>query len=82
MPDFFAWCDENKVGPLVHIETAHIAAYIEQLTSGKGDQTVKQRLAVIKAVFDLLVNGGVLSANPASAVRGPRYSTNKAPHRF
>ena len=75
--DFFAWCDDNNVGPLIDIEAVHIAAYIEQLTQEKAPQTVKQRLAAIKTVFDSLVTGGVLSANPASAVRGPRYSTKK-----
>jgi len=52
-------------------------AYIEQLTSLNAPQTVKQRLAAIKALFDFLVTGGVLSANPASAVRGPRSSEAK-----
>lgn len=75
--DFFTWCDENRIGPLIDIEAVHIAAYIEQLTSEKAPQTVKQRLAAIKAMFDFLVSGGVLSANPASAVRGPSYSTKK-----
>ena len=75
--DFFDWCDHNQVGPLVDIEAVHIAAYIEQMTQEKAAQTVKQRLAAIKAVFDFLVTGGVLSANPASAVRGPRYSNRK-----
>lgn len=75
--DFFAWCDDNQIGPLIDIEAIHIAAYIEQMTQEKAAQTVKQRLAAIKAVFDFLVTGGVLTANPASAVRGPRYSNRK-----
>jgi len=75
--DFFIWCDENNIGPLIDIEPVHVAAYIEQLAQAKAPQTVKQRLAAIKAVFDFLVTGGVLSANPATAVRGPRYSTKK-----
>jgi len=75
--DFFAWCDEHQIGPLIDIEALHVAAYIEQLTQEKAAQTVKQRLAAIKALFDFLVMGGILSANPASAVRGPKYSTKK-----
>jgi len=75
--DFFAWCDENDIGPLIDIEVVHIAAYIEQMTQEKAPQTVKQRLAAIKAVFDFLVTGGILPANPASAVRGPRHSSKK-----
>lgn len=75
--DFFAWCDEHKIGPLIDIEAIHVAAYIEQLTQEKAAQTVKQRLAAIKAIFDYLVTGGILTANPASAVRGPKHSTKK-----
>lgn len=75
--DFFAWCDEHGIGPLIDIEAVHIAAYIEQMTQEKAPQTVKQRLAAIKALFDFLVMRGVLSASPASAVRGPRHSTTK-----
>ncbi|MBX2838144.1 MAG: site-specific integrase [Gammaproteobacteria bacterium] len=75
--DFFDWCDGSGVGPLIDIEAVHIAAYIEQLTDLHAPQTVKQKLAAIKALFDFLVTGGVLTANPASAVRGPRYSTRK-----
>jgi integrase/recombinase XerD len=75
--DFFAWCDEHQIGPLIDIEALHVAAYIEQLTQEKAPQTVKQRLAAIKSLFDFLVMGGILPANPASAVRGPRHSTKK-----
>jgi len=75
--DFFSWCDEHEIGPLIDIEALHVAAYIEQLTQEKAAQTVKQRLAAIKALFDFLVMGGILPANPASAVRGPRHSTKK-----
>ena len=75
--DFFAWCDANDIGPLVDIEAVHIAAYIEQMTDTHAAQTVKQRLAAIKALFDYLVTGGILTANPASAVRGPKHSQTK-----
>lgn len=75
--DFFDWCDQHQVGPLIDIDAIHIAAYIEQMTQEKAPQTVKQRLAAIKALFDFLVTGGILPANPASSVRGPRHSTRK-----
>jgi len=75
--DFFARCDEYRIGPLIDIEAVHVAAYIEQMGKSKAPQTVKQHLAGIKAMFDFLITGGVLAASPASAVRGPRYSTKK-----
>ena len=75
--DFFAWVDAAKVGPLVDIETIHVAAYVEQMTKARAAQTVKLHLAAIRALFDYLVTGGVLTSNPASAVRGPKHSTTK-----
>ena len=36
--------------------------------------TVKQNLAAIRGLFDYLVTGGVLPFNPASSVRGPKYT--------
>ena len=39
--------------------------------------SVKQHLAAIRMLFDWLVTGGVLPANPASPVRGPAYVVKK-----
>jgi site-specific recombinase XerD len=39
--------------------------------------TVKQHLAAIRTLFDWLVIGQVIDANPAHAVRGPRYVVKK-----
>jgi site-specific recombinase XerD len=35
--------------------------------------SVKQRLAAVRHLFDWLVTGQVVPANPATSVRGPRY---------
>lgn len=74
---FFAWCDDHEIGPLIDIEAIHIASYIEWLTDQKSAPTVKQHLAAIKNLFDWLVVGQILPANPASAVRGPKHSSRK-----
>ncbi len=39
--------------------------------------TVKQHLAAIRMLFDWLVTGQVIAANPAHAVRGPKYVVKK-----
>lgn len=73
---FLAWCDEHRQG-LKDIEPMTVAAYVEQLTQERAPQTVKQHLAAIRMLFDWLVIGQVVSSNPASSVRGPRYSIKK-----
>jgi integrase/recombinase XerD len=73
---FLAWCDERRQG-LFDIEPMVVAAYVEQLTRERAPQTVKQHLAAIRMLFDWLVVGQIVSSNPASSVRGPRYSIKK-----
>ena len=73
---FLNWCDEHGAG-LKEIEPMIVAAYIEQLTKDRAPQTVKQHLAAIRMLFDWMVIGQEMPTNPASAVRGPRYSIKK-----
>lgn len=70
---FFAWCDRYQVGQLADIEPLHIAVYIEALQAGFEKPTVKQHLAAIRMLFDWLVTGQVVAANPATSVRGPKH---------
>lgn len=73
---FLKWCDERGA-TLAQIEPMIVAAYIEQLTRERAPQTVKQHLAAIRMMFDWLVIGQVIPMNPASCVKGPRYSIKK-----
>jgi site-specific recombinase XerD len=70
--DFSRWCRRHGICDVRSVEPVHVAAYIEQLSLAA--QTVKQRLAALRALFDWLVVGQVLPANPAASVRGPRHS--------
>jgi integrase/recombinase XerD len=69
---FFAWCDERRL-ELHAIEPITVAAYVEQLGGTAAKPTVKQHLAAIRQLFDYLTTGGILTVNPAAAVRGPKY---------
>jgi integrase/recombinase XerD len=69
---FFAWLERHEIG-LVEIEPVHVAAYVEALLTTAAKPTVKQHLAAIRHLFDWLVVGQVLAANPAHAVRGPKH---------
>lgn len=70
---FFAWCEQYGLNELVLIEPLHVAAYVEQLGRDFEKPTVKQHLAAIRMLFDWLAAGGILAANPAAPVRGPKH---------
>jgi site-specific recombinase XerD len=71
--DFFAWLDAAGIVALVDIEPLDVATYIEALQERMAKPTVKQHLAAIRMLFDWLVTGGILTVNPAHAVRGPKH---------
>jgi integrase/recombinase XerD len=75
--EFFAWLEQRGLRELHHIEPMVVAAYIEQLQGTLSPPSVKQHLAGIRMLFDWLVVGQVLPANPASSVRGPKHVVKK-----
>ena len=76
--DFADWCDAAAVSrSSLDIEPVHIAAYIEQLGKHLAKPSVKQNLAAIRMLFDWLVVGQVVAANPAAPVRGPKHTVKK-----
>lgn len=68
-----AWAEARGLS-LAALEPVHVAAYVEELGQRASVATVKQRLAAIRALFDFLVVGQVVPANPAASVRGPKLS--------
>ncbi len=74
---FAAWCEGRGLRDLSRITPMHIAAYVEQLGRTHAKPTVKQHLAAVRMLFDWLVTGQVMPANPAHAVRGPKHSVRK-----
>ena len=73
--DFLDWAEtEAGIEDLLDIEPLHVAAWVEIKTQIYEAQSVKQQLAAPRHLFDWLVTGHVLHANPASFVRGPKFS--------
>ena len=70
---FFAWCEAHGLDELTLIEPLHVAAYVEQLGRDFEKPTVKQHLAAVRMLLDWLAAGGILAANPAAPVRGPKH---------
>lgn len=77
---FLDRCGEAGV-TLDAIQPLHVAGYVERLSQSAAAPTVKQHLAAIRRMFDFLVVGRILPANPAASVRGPKHvvSEGKTP---
>lgn len=73
---FCDWANSVELG-LESIRPIHIATYVELLSRSYDPPSVKQHLAALRMLFDYLVTGQVIASNPASSVRGPRYSIKK-----
>jgi len=70
---FLRWCETRGIHSLRQVKPVTVAAYVELLQATHSKPTVKQCLATIRMLFDWLVTGQIVPANPAHAVRGPRH---------
>lgn len=73
---FCRWCEEWRI-TLDQVNPMLVAAHVEWLGTFLAPPSVKQSLAAIRMLFDYLVIGHAMEMNPASSVRGPRYSIKK-----
>ncbi|WP_245257533.1 tyrosine-type recombinase/integrase [Methylocapsa acidiphila] len=71
--EFLDWLQAKGVTRLAAIESAHVAAYVEELQRARSAPTAKLRLAALRHLFDWMVIGQIMPVNPAAAVRGPRH---------
>src|SRR5260221_14531301 len=72
--EFLAWCATAGVPSIGAVQPVHVATWIEAGTRELATPSVKQRLAAIRHLFDWLVTGQVVPANPAGSVLGRRIS--------
>src|ERR1700730_11830282 len=64
---FFAWCEDRGL-TLTTIRPHAVGAYIEALQDEAAAPSAKQQLPAVRMLFDWLITGQVVPANPASAV--------------
>jgi site-specific recombinase XerD len=74
---FSAFCAEHGIGDLAQVQPIHVAAFVETQLKLHSKPTVKLRLAALRMLFDWMVVGQVVPANPAHAVRGPKHSQRR-----
>ena len=75
--EFLAWCEARGVASLAGVQPLHVAAWIEAQGGELAPPSGKQQLAGVRSLFDWLVMGQVVPANPAASVRGPAYSQRR-----
>lgn len=75
--EFLAWVAARGVTSLAGVQPLHVAAWIEAQGGELAPPSVKQQLAGVRSLFDWLVMGQVVPANPAASVRGPAYSQRR-----
>src|ERR1700733_12406977 len=71
--EFLAWCEDNQVRSIEDVQPLHVATWIEMQQQRRAAPTVKAQLAALRHLFNWLVTGHVIPANPAHAVRGPSH---------
>ena len=71
--EFLEWCADAGMPSIAHVAPLHVATWIEAQTRELSPPSVKQRLAALRHLFDWLVTGQVVPANPAASVRGPQH---------
>ncbi|MBX9579618.1 MAG: site-specific integrase [Gemmataceae bacterium] len=64
--EFFAWLDARGLR-LEEVRPPDVAAWAEDLASGREALSVRHALSAVRKLFDRLVAGGVLETNPAAA---------------
>ena len=63
---------------LASITPLHVADWIEGMqASGRAAPTIKQRLAAVRRIFQLLAARCIIPADPTAVVRGPTYSARR-----
>jgi integrase/recombinase XerD len=73
---FFAWTGKKRLA-LDSIKSYHVSAYLAELAADHATPTVKQHLATLRMLFDWLITGQVIDANPAAAVRAAKHVVKK-----
>jgi site-specific recombinase XerD len=63
--------------PLACFKFRFVSSPLKELQRDFTAPTVKQHLAALRMLFDWLVIGHVINANPAHAMRGPKYVVRK-----
>jgi integrase/recombinase XerC len=70
---FMAFCEETGLEAWQAVDVRQVRAFCAR-SAGKGlaPQSVQRRLSALRTFFSFLIREGVLPANPAKLVQGPK----------
>ncbi|MEJ5301760.1 MAG: site-specific tyrosine recombinase XerD [Thermodesulforhabdaceae bacterium] len=69
---FAEFLESRNVSSWNELSREHIEAFIQKISSGLSKRTQSRRLSVLRSFFRFLQREGVISRNPAKAVRFPK----------
>ena len=76
---WFAWCEVNKLDPLIAIQRAHVELYIRQLgDSGLMDSSVNTMMHAVRGYFRFAHIDGTIPADPAVYARLPKIHRDES----
>jgi site-specific recombinase XerD len=68
--ELLTWYDDNQVPSIEAVQPLHVAAWIKVQIGEHAVPIVRRHLAALHHLFDQLVTGLVMQADPAGSVRG------------
>ena len=79
---FFGWAEQFGIIEAEQVDALIVSKWVDEQLLAYSIPTVKQRLAALKMLFDWLVVRNILTLNPVTSVRSPKYSVKvgKTPH--
>lgn len=79
--NFLGWCHARGLHDLTEIRPMQVSDWMAELERSYSLSMIKQRLMAVRYLFEWLVTGQQIAANPAQAVRAPSQSlrTKRSP---
>jgi integrase/recombinase XerD len=76
---WFTWCENNALDPLVGIQRAHVELYIRQLGDhGLMDSSVNTMMHAVRGFFRFAHIDGLIPADPAVYARLPKIHRDES----
>ena len=77
LDEFARWCEGQEIDDPAHADANHVRAWVAaEHRRGLSPKSLQRRLSSCRSWFRWLLKNGVVAANPADGVRGPKAPRN------